>query len=148
MYLFFCNTGARHRIVYNVRLVLQRGERRVTVPIGQWVKTVKPQDDESSLTAAGGDYARAFAIAPRATFEQASIFKSLPTAERWLNEEGIYLCAIEALVDRRWRQPAWKTLTTFNVTLAGPASTALREESGRWVNAVTEAARSCGKGAA
>ena len=136
LYLFFCNTGARPRVVYNVRLNVTHGEQSTTLPIIQRVKTVMPQHDESSLTAAGGDFAHAFALAPRGTFEQASMFRAPTTAEPWLHQEGVYQCAIEALVDRRWLQPAWKTLTTFTVTLTSQKLEALA--SGHWTNAETE----------
>ncbi len=79
MYLFFCCTGAKHPIVSNIRLIVQQDGRRVTVPIAQWVRTVMPQDDEHSLTAAGGDFAGAFAIPPRGTFERAGQFRAPPT---------------------------------------------------------------------
>ena len=147
MSLLLCNTGARHRIVYNVRLVVHHGERVATLPIGQWLKTVKPQDDERSLTAAGGDFARAFAISPRGIFEQACLFKAATTAAPWLQDEGVYQCVLEALVDRRLGQPAWKTLATFTVTLTAQSCAALQEE-GSWVHFVTGVAQASKKGGA
>jgi len=138
MALALCNTGARPRIVYNVRLVVHHGERSATLPMGQWPKTVKPQDDERSLTAAGGDFARAFPIAPRGTFEQAMLFRATRTAAPWLQDQGVYQCALEALVDRRrpW-QPAWKPLATFSIALTAEACTALQEPL-HWVHFVTD----------
>jgi len=136
MYLVFCNTGAQHRLVYNVRLIVQDGERSIPLPIAQWLKTVKPQADESDLTAAGGDFAGSFAIPPRATFERASMFKARPTEEPWLLQHGVYQCALEALVDRRWRRPGWKKLTTFDVVLTAQAYAGLAGQG--WVNLQAE----------
>lgn len=134
--MLFCNIGARHRLVHNLRLTVSHGELRAVMGIGQWKATVAPRHDESGLADSGGDFASAFALPPRSIFERIGVFVGSGD-ERWLRLPGRYECTIEALLDRGdGKSPTWRVLTRFRISLREEQCTAV--QACHWIFPQTE----------
>ena len=129
--LVFCNTGARPRVIHNMRLLVVHQQRTAKIPVGQWKETVKPKEDESRLADTGGDFAGGVALPPRSTFERIGVFIDSGD-EPWLQFPGVYECTVEALLDGLRRESlAWQALASFRISLREKQCALLG--SGDWI---------------